>query len=74
MNGPCPICRGHAQLYADQFEDARVVECAQCGTFKVSRTAIVVLEAIADTEIRRQHLEDAKGSAKPGEAPFIRNI
>jgi hypothetical protein len=50
------------------------VECAQCGTFKVSRTAIVILEAIADTEMRRQHLEDAKTSLKEGDAPFIRNI
>jgi hypothetical protein len=46
----CPICRGEAEVRAEKFEDSRTVNCAQCGKFRTSRTAITVLGATQDPQ------------------------
>jgi hypothetical protein len=70
----CPICRGEALFHAQTFGDADIVQCPQCGTFKISNAAISILNTITDPERRRRHLQNAKRWVVPDDLPFIRNI
>jgi hypothetical protein len=70
----CPVCRGAAPVYPGTFGDAEMVECPQCGTFKISSAAISVLNTIPDPERRRRHLQNARRWVDPDDLPFIRNI
>jgi hypothetical protein len=70
----CPICRRHAHFESQKFGDADIVRCPQCGNFKISGTAIAVLESVNDPERRREYLETAKRWVEPEDLPFIRNI
>ena len=39
--GPCPVCLGRADLKANSNERDFRVDCGTCGTFRLSRDAVV---------------------------------
>jgi hypothetical protein len=70
----CPICRGDARVESQKFGDADIVQCPNCGRFKISGTALAVLQSVDNPERRRECLKKAKRWVDPDDLPFIRNI
>jgi uncharacterized Zn finger protein (UPF0148 family) len=70
VTNACPICHGDALFHAERFGDSEIVECPQCGKFKISGTWEEVLKN-RDLESRQAKLQEAKRRASPGEVPYL---
>jgi hypothetical protein len=61
-----PICRGDALIDPQKFGDADIVHCPNCGRFKISGTALAVLQSVDDPERRRECLKKGEAVGRPG--------
>ena len=68
----CPVCEGPAETSTSSTGDMTEVRCGNCGSFKVTNSALQKLREGSNVfESRLAALESASGPAFNGTAPVI---